>query len=478
MKFSEIYKDRVLNECFNNWVELFQGDLLNVHKAHLIMLHDQKVISEKTTHNIKKAIEILQRDFEIPEKIPEEVEDLYFLFEKQMDKIIGSDAGALHTARSRNDMDNTVFRLFLRKNFLKLIDKLIKLAIVIQKRLESDESDKLIIQFTHGQPANVSTLGHYLSAFLIDLLENMEGFVSALHNLNRSTMGACAITTTGFNIDRQTVSELLGFEDFVTNSYHAIVTSHWIEYPCMWLKNLMSDITRLAADMIHKASCEVGILDFPDNLVQISSIMPQKRNPVIIEHIRIQAGLAMGILNSLQTLMHSSPYQDINELSDAPVNEFNNGLKYIESVIDLLSETLENVTVNEERVRIISQGTGTTTTELADFLVRSRSLDFRTAHSIVSYFVRKNYDKTELINKFKETTGKELNLSFEQIDDILSPENFVKVRKVSGGPSPEGMEPVNEEIKNKLYIIVKEVNHIYERILKSDKEKEKRFSEL
>ncbi len=478
MKFSKIYKDRVLNECFKNWVELFQKDLLNVHKAHLIMLSDQGVISENTTRNIKKAIEILQKDFKIPDKIPEEVEDLYFLFEKQMENLIGSDAGALHTARSRNDMDNTVFRLFLRKKLLKLMDKLIKLSKVIQKRLYSDDSDNLIIQFTHGQPANVSTLGHYLSAFLIDLLENMQGLTTALHNLNRSTMGACAITTTGFNIDRKEVSDLLGFEDIVTNSYHAIVTSHWIEYPCMWLKNLMSDITRLAADMIHKASCEVAILDFPDNLVQISSIMPQKRNPVIIEHIRIQAGLAMGILNGLQTLMHNSPYQDINELSDAPVNEFNNGLKYIDSVIDLLSETLENVKVNEEKVRKISQETGTTTTELADFLVRNRNLDFRTAHSIVSYFVRSGYNKTELLNKFKEITGKDLDLSFDQLDKILSPENFVKVRKVTGGPSTEGMEPVNEEIKNKLFGIVKEANHIYERILKSDKEREKRFNEL
>ena len=106
MKFSEIYKRRVLNESFKNWVELFQEDLMDVHKAHLVMLRNQKIISEKTAENIKRAIEILQKDFSIPEEIPEEVEDLYFLFEKQMEKIIGDDAGALHTARSRNDMDN------------------------------------------------------------------------------------------------------------------------------------------------------------------------------------------------------------------------------------------------------------------------------------------------------------------------------------------------------------------------------------
>jgi len=475
MKFSEIYKRRVLNESFKNWVELFQEDLMDVHKAHLVMLRNQKIISEKTAENIKRAIEILQKDFSIPEEIPEEVEDLYFLFEKQMEKIIGDDAGALHTARSRNDMDNTVFRLFLRKKFLKLMDSLIKLTNTIFEKVESDDGAGLIIQYTHGQPANVSTLGHYLSSFLTDLLEDMEGFLSSIHNLNRSTMGACAITTTGFDIDRKTVSDLLGFDGIVTNSYHAIVTSHWIEYPCMWLKNLMNDITRLAADIGHKASCEVGILEFPDNLVQISSIMPQKRNPVIIEHIRIQAGLAIGILSGLESLMHSSPYQDINELSDAPVKEFYNGLKYIESVLELLDETLENVSVNEQRVREISKSTGTTTTELADYLVRNENLNFRTAHSIVSEFVKSNYDKSKLKEKFEKTTDRKLNLSFDRIDEILSPDNFVKVRKVTGGPAAEGMKPVLTEIKNKLFDITKDINQIHDKITKSDEEREKRF---
>ena len=447
MAFNPIYTEKVLNPCYKNWKDLFFSHSVYLHRAHLIMLLKTGIITHETARKLKYAVDSVAQKKNFPKDIPPGSEDLYFVFEKQMEEVIGQDtAGFLHTARSRNDMDTTVFRMFVRTRLMDFLSCCINLLSVIQDKV-CRQGDTPIVLYTHGQPANPSTLGHYLSAFALDLCEDINELFSALRIVDRSSMGACAITTTGFNIDRKMVSDLLGFENPVSNSYQAIVTSHWLTYPADAVRKILNDVTRFSADLSHKASCEVGILLFPDELVQISSIMPQKRNPVIIEHIRIQAGMAMGIMNMINELFHNAAYQDINEVADAPVKEFENSLELAESVVALMSQTIKNIDISRQRVSEIALSSGTTTTELADELVRLYGISFRQAHSITAGFVRSGYDKDALRNIFQEKTDRSLKLSDKEIDEILSIERFISVRKVSGGPSEEGMEVVLKELE-------------------------------
>lgn len=444
--FSSVYTQRVLDPAYHNWNELYALDSVAVHQAHLISLVEEGIVSRDKAQALAGAMDAMDQDFSPPGSIPPEVEDLYFLYEKELGRRVGHETAAyLHTARSRNDMDTTVFRMALRRALLGFSREVLGLLSALIERSRASR-EELTILYTHGQPANVSTLGHYLSAFAGELAGDLESLLAALEAVDLSTMGACAITGTGFPLNRARVASLLGFPGFVTNTYEAISTSHWLTKPCSALEDLFQDYSRLVADLSHKASCEVGLVTFPDALVQISSIMPQKRNPVILEHARIQAGLALGACASLRTLYRSVPYQDVNEAADAPVSILIESLDMGASATALMREIVTNLGSDEARVREIALQFGVTTTELADTMVRECGIGFRSAHEISSRFVKSGNDLGALRRAFLEVAGKELAFSDTEIASILAPERFVAVRRVPGGPAEEGMRTVVGEL--------------------------------
>jgi len=448
--FAKVYVDRVLNPAFANWKDLYQEDSLRVHRAHLCMLAETKIIAPEVAKSLKIGIEKAEAGFVAPDRIPEGVEDLYFLFEKELGDVAGEENAAwLHTARSRNDMDTTVFRLALKRVMIEFLRTFTAGCERLLRRCRLGEKE-LTVLYTHGQPANPSTTAHYLSALLLDLLADGEDLFMALSDVDRSTLGACAITGTGFPVDRGRVAELLGTRGFVSNSYQAIATSHWLTKPAQALHALMLDLGRFAADLSHKASCEVGLYDFPDDLVQISSIMPQKRNPVIIEHLRIQAGQTIGLCATIEDLYRNVPYQDVNEAADAPVSQLLQAFSYALSAIDLAEAIFAGMKANPERARAIALQFGVTTTELADAMVRRFGIGFRAAHGICAAFIRSGQNKEILRSTFYDRIGRVLPWQDAEIDAILEPWHFVEVRRTEGGPAADGMSLVYREAENSL----------------------------
>jgi argininosuccinate lyase len=447
--FSPIYVNRVLDPAYQNWKAYYYKALIDVQKAHLCMLYDRKIISSEIAFRIARALYDLQDTFVPPTHIPQNSEDLYFLFESSLFEVAGEDAAWLHTARSRNDMDTTVFRLSLRERLLSLLERnLFFFQTLIYRCKEGEE--ELTVLFTHGQPANPSTIAHYLSSFLMEMIENTYKLIDAIKDVNRSTMGACAITGSGFDIDREGMSKSLGFDSFIVNTYQAISTSHWLISTASCLQVMMVDVGRFVVDMLHKVSAEVGLLRFPDELVQISSIMPQKRNPVILEHIRIQAEAIAGDCQSIIQSFHNVPFQDVNENADMLITRMICLIDQSYSVFDLLEESLIKMKSNTERAREVCYCFGVTTTELADTLVRKFSVGFRKAHKICSEFEVKGQEKEALRRIFLKSTGQKLNLSDQEIDEILSPERFISVRSTNGGPSSAGMKMIYESANNAL----------------------------
>jgi len=462
--FSHVYTSNVLEPAYDNWKSMFAEDILAVHKAHLFGLVGQGIISRERGSIIARAMQAMQADFEYPESIPPNVEDLYFVYEHELGMRIGEENAAyLHTARSRNDMDITVFRMALRRALIELAGHAIDVVDEMVSRSRSS-SDTLTILYTHGQPANVSTMAHYLTAFAGELIDDIGDIVAAIGAVNMSAMGACAITGTGFPLDRSGVAVRLGFPAFIVNTYQAISTSHWLTRPASAIEALLQDCTRLIADLSHKASCEVGIVTFPDELVQASSIMPQKRNPVILEHARIQAGLALGTLASIRELYRNVAYQDVNEAADAPVGALLRTLPIAASALDLMREIVRNIGSDEEKVRSMATTFGVTTTELADTMVREAGIGFRSAHEICSRYVRSGNDLSALRAAFLEIAGSVFPFSDSRVADILAPDRFVAVRSLSGGPSPKGMAPVFAEIEAAMTAMRAELSNVSQTI--------------
>ncbi|MGJ8454141.1 argininosuccinate lyase [Pseudothermotoga sp. U03pept] len=473
MNFSHLYKQIVLDSSFKNWKRLAKY-FTQINKAHLLMLTKRQILSKELSSQIARGLKQIENE-KIQNKLPEQVEDLVMLIEKGLSEKIGiENAGFLHLARSRNDIDATVFRMCVRDELIDLSEHLIDLIDTVIEKAKTDLKT-LVLLYTHGQPAQVSTLAHYLMAFVFDLLEDLNNLFASLQLVNICPMGAGAITTTGFSIDRNIVSEYLGFSKPVENSYRAIVTSHWIVHPSSSLKNLMNDLTRIVQDFIHKASCEVGIFQFPDDLVQISSIMPQKRNPVILEHLRIRANIAYGIFESIERVFVNTPYQDINENGDFVLFRFIEGVEIAEESLKLAKESISKVSVDQERVKELALKTGATTTELADELVRRFAVSFRQAHSVVSQYVRSNMNYEILCESFERLCGQRMTLTQEEVNKILSPENFVKVRKVSGGPDEKRVLEMIQTAEESKALLCEKIKQSEKQIAESFKALEDHF---
>jgi len=304
-----------------------------------------------------------------------------------------------------------------------------------------------IVAYTHGQPAQPTTFGHYLAAVIEVLLRDMARLSNAADALEHCPMGAAAITTSGFPIDRWRMAELLGFDAPLLNSYGCIAAVDYITGLYSALKLVFVHLGRVVQDMGYWAAFEVGQLYVPDSLVQISSIMPQKRNPVPIEHMRHLASVSAGRCDMLINTMHNTPFTDMNdsegEVQQAGYDAFDSGGR----MLALLTAFLPACQINAERVAINSEAACTTITELADTLVREEALSFRQAHEIAAITARSVIaDKLALaegfpafVKAFKTQTGQTPNLSESRFRTVASAEHFVSVRDRPGGPAAAAM---------------------------------------
>jgi argininosuccinate lyase len=374
-------------------------------------------------------------------------EDLFFFMEKLLAQFCGPYlAGKMHTARSRNDIDLTMYRMVLRERLTQTIAAL----STLRQRLANlawEHRAALIPAYTHNQPAQPTTLGHYLMAAVECFERDTERLQGAYLRVNRSPMGACAITTTGFPIDRQLVADLLGFDSLVVNSYGAIAAADYLTESCAVLAVSMLNLGRLAQDLLQWSSVEFGYLRLSDGYVQISSIMPQKRNPVPLEHVRILASRALTQSQAVIGSMHNTPFADINDgeddLQPLVYETFDDALRSFALLTGVLAEAEWNL----PRMAAAAEGNFLTVTELADTLVRATSLDFRAAHEIVSEGVnqlRGVYDPEAMASTVECILGGHapgIHIDPTVLRTALTASNFIAVRDLPGGPAPSALEP-------------------------------------
>ncbi|MEL6208065.1 MAG: argininosuccinate lyase, partial [Pseudomonadota bacterium] len=371
-----------------------------------------------------------------------EHEDYFFLVEAELRKRLGDLGGALHTARSRNDMDHTLFKMALRARMTLLIDELHGLADALLFKARS-EADTLIVAYTHGQPAQPTTFGHYLGAIIEVILRDAERLDAAASGLEHCPMGAAAITTSGFPIDRGRVSDLLGFDAPLVNSYGCIASVDYVTGLYSAMKLVFIHLGRLIQDLQFWSAFEVGQLYVPNSLVQISSIMPQKRNPVPIEHLRHLASVTVGRCDMVVGTMHNTPFTDMNdsegEVQQAGYAAFESGSR----VLRLLTTLVPACRINADRVARTTDAACITITELADTLVRDEGLSFRQAHEIAA-IVAKAVIREEaplrdgygaFIAAFEGATGRAPALDEPAFRTAVAPETFVSRRDRLGGPA-------------------------------------------
>lgn len=451
-----VYRDTILTEVFADAKRYFLEPLLEIEYAHTLMLARQGIMPETEAAQCLRALDALDRDAIKSGAYDGTFEDLFFFIEKKLADACGEEvSGKMHTARSRNDIDLTMYRMVMRRRLLQISGSLIKLRQLLL-HLASEHRAALMPAYTHNQPAQPTTLGHYLMAYIEILERDLERIRQAYTRVNRNPLGACAITTTGFSIDRSFTESLLGFEGLQTNSYGAIAAVDYVVECCGILATAMVSLGRFTQDLLLWSTAEFGYLRLSDAYVQISSIMPQKRNPVPLEHVRVLASRALFEANAVLGSLHNTPFADMNDAEDDLQPLVYTAFDDADRGLRLLEGALSEAEFNLARMATAADGNFLTVTELADTIVRSTGLSFHAAHGIVSGAVRElsgGYEPDAMADAVLRRlgeAGKGASLTRDQVRTALSAANFVAVRKIPGGPAPEALSPELERAERQL----------------------------
>jgi argininosuccinate lyase len=403
--------------------------------AHVEMLFKQKIISFKIKNKIiyglsKIEKEIFKKKFEFNKKY----EDIHMNIEKRLFQIIGEEAGYIHTARSRNDQVITDFKIWIRSSTKEIniaIDKVIKSTL----KLAEKNIDTIMPGFTHLKNAQAISFAHYLMAYVEMFYRDKKRFTNNLESLDENPLGVAALTGTSFNIDRNYTSKKLGFKKPTNNSIDTVSDRDFVLDFLYSVSVCSMHISRIAEELIIWSSDGFNLIHLSDKVVTGSSIMPQKKNPDLLEYLRGKSGSSYGNLFSMLTILKGLPLSYFKDLQDDKEIVFKSNDTLI-NCLKIFDEILKNTSANKKKMLELASSGYITATDLADYLVRNHSMSFRKA-----------YQKTAAIVNLAEKKKKKLGeLSIEELkkiepkltNDVLKVfdlKNSVNSKKSYGGTS-------------------------------------------
>jgi argininosuccinate lyase len=423
-----------------------------IHKAHVIMLAENGTIPLDQTKQILKALrEIKAEDIEFDPRL----EDLYTNVERYLIGKIGDVAGAMHTGRSRNDLSATVSRMRVREKIEKVIQQVQQLQSTLLEKAR-DNVETIMPGYTHLQQAQPITLAHWLMAYHDFLRHDIERLEDARKRTYLSPLGSAALAGTGHRIDRFRTAELLCFDGIVENSLQCVSTRDFILEAVFDLTLMMNTVERMNEDIYLWVTDEFKMVELDDAFAGTSSIMPQKKNPLLQETIRARSAIQIGRLTASVTVLKALPMGhnfDSHELD--PI--LNDSVDELLQTLHITDRTISTLKINKDRMSENLGASYIIATELADVMVKEAGIPFRAAHQVTGRIVRKAIERVikasditlELIQEAsREVLGKELSLTEKDVVEAIDPRLNVERRKSTGGPSPvEVSRMIHERIK-------------------------------
>lgn len=419
-----------------------RADLL-VDMAHLLMLSRQGLIGRQAVGTLMEALLLMYREGIPKEAFNERFEDIHAGIETYLVSRAGEEAGGrLHTARSRNDEVAACIRIRLREDILLAVEGLTRLRRSLLA-LSRRNTHTLMPGFTHLQYAQPVTLAHHLVAYERAFARDTERFQELYKRVNSSPLGAGALATTTYPIDREYTAALLGFDEVVSNSMDAVASRDFILESLFAATVLLSTVSRLCEELVLWSAPFCAFVELDNEFCSTSSIMPQKKNPDTAEILRAKAGTVAGAAVTVTTILKGLPMSYNRDLQEINPHLWR-GMADTLSGIRLLERMIASARFFPDRLREEAGKGGTTTTDLADMLVCRFDLPFRTAHSIVGRAVALGGPTpANMDTAAREIMGQDLSsrgLTPAGIETALDPVLSVGGRRVTGGPAPEEME--------------------------------------
>ena len=367
-------------------------------KVHTQMLIKKKIIPLKDGKKIIKGLEKIKKQINNGKFVfKEKFEDIHLNIEKKLFEIIGSSAGYMHTARSRNDQVVTDFKLWVKDSTLIIIEELNSLMKNIVSKAEKNVST-VMPGFTHLKNAQPISFAHYLLAYYEMLKRDKIRFYNNLKLLDESPLGAAALSGTSYKIDRNFTSKKLGFRRPTNNSIDT-VSDRDFAIDFLYSSAICAmHLSRLAEDFIILNSDAYKLIEFNDKMLTGSSIMPQKKNPDPAELIRGRTGINYGKLNSILTIMKGLPISYFKDLQDDKALVFD-GFDTLKDTLTMSSELIKNIKPNKNKMLEMANTGYTTATDFADYLVKEKKLSFREAYKISSNIVNYAEKKGKTLDK-------------------------------------------------------------------------------
>ena len=448
-----LYEKYVLKPFYADAEKYYYQPMLAANRTHTVMLYRAGIITQDNAKDLLHALQQVDDKGLGGLRYQSGVEDLFFAIERQLIEFIGAEHGGnLQLARSRNDLGYALTRLAVRPLILQAMSHLLDLRSILLD-FAREHLETLMPGYTHTQPAQPTTMAHYTAGVLAFLERDTARLRFAYDTNNQSPLGAAALTGTGFPIDRDLSAKLLGFDSVLASTYDGIGTSDNLTDVAGALTTLGVNLSRFTRDMLFWATQESGAIRIDDSFIQISSIMPQKRNPVVLEHIRARISRMMAQAHGVVMQCHNIPYGDTQDIEDEIFPMLFGSLETASDILHLYGAVIETLHVNVDHLRKRAIEGFTTVTELADTLVRHANLPFRQAHSIVSgmvtYSMENHLAPTDLTSALltqiaEEKLNLHVELSADLLQQALDPVAFVQARNVFGGSAPSATSDVLE----------------------------------
>ncbi len=267
--------------------ELYLFDpMLAAHEAHALMLAECGIITAENAAAIVHAVAAIRAAGVEQYAYQPGIEDLFFRVEGRIIELAGPDLAATCNWRAAATTWATHWRAWRSATCCSACDAdLLDLRRTVIEQARTS-LDTIMPGYTHTQPAQPVTFAHYLAGVLTALAKDQARLMAAYANMNESPLGAAALTGTGFPIDRQRVAPLLGFDTVIASTQHCYWRRRSPHGRAAAIQSLAVQLSRMTHDLLVRATQEANALQIDNSFIQISSIMPQKRNPVVLEHLR------------------------------------------------------------------------------------------------------------------------------------------------------------------------------------------------
>jgi argininosuccinate lyase len=433
---------------------LLSEAVININRAHVMMLMEENIINQFTGVALLKALTSLLDTSFSPSS-----EDIHMAIEETVIQKTGEEIGGnLHIAKSRNDQIATAIRIQLRKHLLNSMNNILELQKSLVETADN-HVNTIILEYTHLQPAQPVTFAHYLLSFIDNLERNSQRLLEAYERINFCPLGAGALATTSFKINRNRVAELLGFAEVLENSIDAVGSRDFILETLGVFTILSVTLSRLAEDLIVWSSMDFKIIELPDDFASTSSIMPQKKNPEPLEIIRADASRVLGNFVASASNLKGLPSTYNLDFQQITPNLWNS-IGIVDASLFVLSELLPNLKLIDN-VSDKALNSFVAATEIANFLTRKYGIPFRTAHKIVGALVNalisdnltfKDLTPEMIQNVSEKIINRKIKLSTTQIADCIDLHKLVDTHDVKGGPAPTEVKRALMERKKQIAI--------------------------